>query len=375
MNFYNGKIFDVKTLGYIEGGFSVEDGKFTKVCSCISEGEDLKGKKIIPGLIDIHGHGNSGYDFSTCNLDGLKAMAKYLASNGITSFAATNMTAPFDALKDAYQNALYIHKNREENEARVLGINMEGPFFSYNKRGAQNPEFLAKPDVNIFNELNSSCEDLIKIVCVAPDTEGALDFISEASKVCTVSVAHTEADYDLTLKAFEAGATHMTHLFNGMVGIHHRNPGPVLAAHDTKKVYVELICDGVHINPAVIRAAFKLFEGRVVIISDSLACCGLEDGNYDMGGLNVNLKGLKATLDDGTLAGSVTNLYKMMKNAISFGIDEGEAIKSCTINPATQLGCADKVGSIEEGKAADFIVCDDDLNIEAVYIAGKKNLY
>ena len=372
MNFYNGKIFDVKTLEYKEGGFSIENGKFTKVSSCIKDGVDLRGKKIIPGLIDVHGHGNSGFDFSMCDLEGLKTMARYLASNGITSFAATNMTAPFDMLKSAYQNALYIHKNREENEARVLGINMEGPFFSYNKRGAQNPEFLAKPDINVFKKLNDSCENLIKIVCVAPETEGAMDFIKEVSGTCTVSVAHTEADYDLTLKAFENGANHMTHLFNGMVGIHHRNPGPVLAAHDTKDVYVELICDGVHINPAVIRAVFKLFEGRVIIISDSLACCGLSDGRYEMCGLAVNLKGLHATLDDGTLAGSVTNLYQMMKNAIKFGIDEGQAIKACTINPATQMKAANEVGSIDEGKAADFIVCDDDLNIEAVYIAGKK---
>jgi len=358
--------FKKKNIGVVDGKFVTADESADKNFL------DVKGKYVIPGLIDIHGHGNSGYDFSTCDIGGLRTMASYLAENGITSFAPASMTVSYDSLKRAYKNALDVCNHREAMESRVVGINMEGPFFSYGKRGAQNPEYLKKPDFEAFKELYDSCEGLIKLVDVAPELEGAFDFIKKASELCTVSVAHTECDYELASNAFDEGATHVTHLFNGMKGIHHREPGVVLAALEKENVYVELICDGIHIHPSVIRMVFKLFEGRVVMISDALSCCGMEDGEYDLGELKVNLNGLRATLDDGTLAGSVTNLFGMMCNVISYGISPEVAIRACTINPARQIKMDDKIGSITEGKLADFIICDKDWNLESVYIEGQK---
>ncbi|MCQ2530504.1 MAG: N-acetylglucosamine-6-phosphate deacetylase [Lachnospiraceae bacterium] len=366
----NGTIFTED--GFQEGSIGVVEGTFVNAGSAEGEVLDVTGKYVLPGLIDVHGHGNSGYDFSTCDENGLRTMATYLAENGITSFAPASMTVSYDSLKKAYGNALALHKNRKEKEAKVVGINMEGPFFSYGKRGAQNPEYLKLPDFEVFQDLYDSCEGLIKIADVAPELEGAMDFIKKASELCTVSVAHTEAGYDLALEAFAAGATHVTHLFNGMNGIHHRNPGVQLAALEKEQVFAELICDGIHIHPAVIRMVFQLFAGRVVMISDALSCCGMEDGEYDLGELRVTLRGLTATLDDGTLAGSVTNLFGMMKNVISYGIPAEEAIRSCTINPAKQLKMESEIGSIKEGKRADFIICDKDWNLEAVYIEGQK---
>lgn len=357
--------------GFRKDSIGVQNGKFVSVEKADDkEILDLDGKYVIPGLIDIHGHGNSGYDFSTCDLDGLKTMASYLAKNGITSFAPASMTVSYEALKAAYGNALQLKKKRQENESRIMGIHMEGPFFSWGRRGAQNPDYLKLPDFAAFKELYDSCEGMIKVADVAPELEGAMDFIKKASELCTVSVAHTECGYDIALKAFEEGASHVTHLFNGMNGIHHREPGVQLAALEKENVYVELICDGIHIHPAVIRMVFELFQGRVVMISDALSCCGMKDGLYDLGGLRVNLKGLKATLDDGTLAGSVTNLFSMMKNAISYGISPEEVIRSCTINPAKQIGADSEIGSISAGKYADFLICDNNWNLESVYIGG-----
>lgn len=367
----NGCIFTEE--GFRQSSIGVQNGKFVSVGKCDKEEIlDLTGKYVLPGLIDIHGHGNSGYDFSTCDENGLRTMAVYLAKNGITSFAPASMTVSYDSLRTAYRHALHLNKNRAEKEAKVAGIHMEGPFFSYGKRGAQNPEYLKQPDFKAFKELFDSCEGLIKIVDVAPELEGAMGFIQEASELCTVSVAHTESDYEVASEAFEKGASHVTHLFNGMNGIHHRKPGVPLAALEKENVYAELICDGIHIHPSVIRMVFQLFAGRVVMISDALSCCGREDGIYDLGGLTVTLKGRKATLEDGTLAGSATNLFEMMKNAFSFGIPVEEAIRACTINPAKQIRASEQIGSIAVGKCADFLICDDEWNLESVYIEGQR---
>jgi len=223
-----------------------------------------------------------------------------------------------------------------------------------------------------FNRLNAGCEGLIKIACVAPELEGAMDFIESVRDTCTVSIAHTECAYDTAKEAFAKGATQLTHLFNGMPSLHHRNPGPIAVGAEESNVFAELICDGVHIHPSVVRLAFKLFPERIILISDSLAGCGMGDGTYDLGEQKVIIKGPLATLEDGTIAGSVSNLFQMVRNAISFGIPESTAILSATINPAKQIGEDKAIGSIKEGKNADFVVCDEKLNIKTVYINGEK---
>ena len=334
---------------------------------------DLKGALVIPGLIDIHGHGNSGYDFTTCNLEGLKKIASYLGKNGITSFAPASMTAPYEVLEQAFQNALALHDIQECHTAgmsRLLGINMEGPYFSYGKRGAQDPAWLKAPDMAGFLNLYNGCQGLIRMVDIAPELEGAMDFIKTASQFCRVSIAHTEADYETAREAFACGANHVTHLFNGMKGIHHRDPGLVCAAFDTPGVFVEMICDGVHIAPPVIRMVFELFRGRVILISDALACCGMSDGNYKLGDQEFCLKDRHAFLPDGTLAGSASNLFDMIRNVVSFGIPLEEAVKSATINPARQMGMESELGSIEERKKADFLICSESLQLQSVYIDG-----
>ena len=341
-------------------------------CLGISELLDLQGCLVIPGLIDLHGHGNSGYDFSTCDLEGLKTMAGYLARNGITSFAPASMTMPYDRLERAFSNAASFGTEGSKGMARLVGINMEGPYFSRGKKGAQDPHFLKAPDYEGFRQLYDGCGGLIRIVDVAPELNGAMEFIRKASELCTVSVAHTEADYETVLEAFANGADQMTHLFNGMNGIHHRAPGPIGAAFDTPGIYVELICDGIHIAPSVIRMVFELFRGRVILISDALACCGMPDGRFLLGEQEVTLKDHRATLADGTLAGSASNLFDMLRNAVSFGIPLEEAILSATANPARQLGVADELGSIEEGKKADFLICSESLQLEAVYMEGDR---
>ena len=402
MKFINAKIF--KDGRFTDGSFEVNKGRFEKINTSGASGEcafsndaqatDLEGSLVIPGLIDIHGHGNSGLDFSTCNLDGLKTIAGYLVKNGITAFAPTSMTMPYETLEKAFCNAKALHDMQQkasrymsaadptENAdqgiqslcatSRIIGINMEGPFFSYGKRGAQNPLYLKNPDFDEFKRLNDVCGGLIRFADVAPELEGAMDFISKASQLCTVSVAHTEADYETVRTAFKNGSSHMTHLFNGMNGIHHRNPGPVCAAFDTPGVYVELICDGIHIAPPVVRMIFELFKGRVILISDSLACCGMPDGTFSLGNQLITLKEKHATLPEGTLAGSASNLFDMLKNAVSFGIPLEEAVLSATINPARQAGADNELGSVEEGKKADFLVCSESLLLKSVYLDGER---
>ncbi len=358
---------------FIHGSFRVEDGHFTEILDCVpdEDGIDLGSTFVIPGLIDVHNHGNSGADFSDGDSEGLETMARYLAENGITSFAPASMTLPYEVLEKAFAAAAQLHDQRGENCSRLMGIQMEGPFFSEKKKGAQNGEYLRLPDFEAFKRLYDGCGGLIRIADMAPELKGAESFIREASLLCTVSVAHTDADYDAAKAGFEAGARHLTHLFNAMPSIHHRNPGVIGAAAEREDIVAELICDGLHVHPSAVRMAFKLFPGRICLISDALRCCGMPDGAYSLGGQQIWLKGGVAKLADGTIAGSATNLYDCMRKAVSFGIPKETAILSATLIPAREIGCDALTGSIEAGKLADFVVCGEDLQRKAVYIGGE----
>lgn len=373
MNFKNALIY-TENFCFEHGSFSIEHGRFAQVMGREDrDAIDLKGAKVIPGLIDVHTHGNSGADFSDGDYDGLVKMARYQAENGITSFAPSSLTLPYDVLEKAYRTAARINEEKPEKCAAVRGIHMEGPFFCEARKGAQNAAHLRLPDYNAFRRLNDSCGGLIKIVDVAPELDGAKEFIEKASAECTVSMAHTDTDYDKAKAAIDAGATHLTHLFNAMPSIHHRKPGPIVAASENEKVSAEIIGDGLHVHPASVRLAFRIFGAeRMVLVSDSLRCCGLPDGEYDLGGLTAYLSGGVAKLSDGTLAGSATNVYECMLRVISFGVSECDAIRAATYNPARQLGCLGDVGSIANGKYADFVVCNDDLTRRDVYISGEK---
>ncbi len=348
----------------------IEGEKITGVCKTNEDGIDFSDCVALPGFIDIHIHGCNMADATDGNPESAALMSKWLARNGITSFCPTTMTLSVDTLKKCFG---YISDTMGKEEgAYIHGINMEGPFIAPQKKGAQAEEHILEPDFDIFSTLNSICS--VKLVDIAPERNGADEFIKKAKEICTVSAAHTTADYSTAKKAIDMGISHATHLYNAMNGLGSREAGMVGAVLDSDSVNAELICDGIHICPATLRITFKtLGEDRTIVISDAMMAAGLEDGEYTLGGQKVIKTNGAARLEDGTLAGSSTNLFDEFRNLISFGIPVKQAIKSVTINPARAIG-ADKItGSIEEGKNADILILSKDLlQIKAVFVKGKR---
>ena len=367
--------------------FEVIDGRFVAIgnpyLSAIDEAAgdeetNLDGRWVIPGLVDVHTHGSMNADFSDGDYEGLKKMAAYLAKSGVTSFAPAGMTLPYETLAEAFATGKKLHDECPEGCARLMGIHMEGPFFSEKKKGAQNGAYLRDPDFDAFKKLYDGCGGLVRIVDVAPELPGAVEFTAKASELTTVSIAHTDASYEEAAAVLDAGATHLTHLYNAMPPIHHRKPGVIGAGSERdgsaedRGVIAELISDGYHVHPSSVRMAFKLFPGRICLISDSLRCCGMPEGKYELGGQDVFLKGGVARLEDGTIAGSASNVYTCMLNAIEYGIPKETAVAAATITPAREIGADDLIGSIAEGKLADFIICDENLKPERIILGGKE---
>lgn len=343
---------------------------------------DAKGLIAIPGLTDIHFHGCAGYDFCDGTSEALDVITKYQARNGVTTICPATMTLPEEMLSDICNNAAaYPYQLKQGSEAFdnasnsiLCGINLEGPFLSKKKRGAQDDTHMRRADLPLFERLEEQSGHLIKMVDIAPEEEGAMEFIDKVKDRMVISLAHTAADYDTAIKAFEAGASHVTHLFNAMPPLHHREPSVIGAAFDSPNCTVELISDGIHLHPSIVRVAFQLFtDDRVILVSDSMMATGLPDGIYSLGGQEVKVNGKKAELTkDGSIAGSVTNLFSCMRNAVlSMGIPLESAVKAAAVNPAKKIGIYDQVGSITPGKLANIILLDQDLQLKYVILNGR----
>lgn len=361
---------------FVEKDIYIADGRFVNDEDKVTDTQVISGAGCyaIPGLTDIHFHGCMGYDFCDGTREAIDEMAAYQLSVGVTNIVPATMTLSEEMLLAICRTArAYAEEGFHEKRARFQGINMEGPFLSLEKKGAQNGAYIHVPDVEMFERLNEASGYRVRLLDVAPEVEGAMEMIEKCHDKAVISLAHTCADYDTAMKAFDAGASHMTHLYNAMPSYSHRAPGPIGAAADKEKVEVELITDGVHIHPASVRTTFKIFgDGRIILISDSMRAAGLEDGEYTLGGQDVKVTGNRAVLADGTIAGSVTNLLDCMRTAVlRMGIPLESAVKCATANPARSVGIYDEYGSISPGKKADVVLLrKEDLSIKHVIFEG-----
>lgn len=364
--FFNGSDFQ-------EGDVHISSGRFAESAGEAPLGEvvDATGCYVIPGLVDLHFHGSAGADVSDGDLEGLHKMGAYEASRGITAMCPATMTLPEDVLMRAAEAAAAYEP--AANEADLVGINMEGPYISPGKVGAQNPEYVRNPSAEEFHRLQEAAGGLFKLVDIAPEEPGAEAFIEQLGDEVRISIAHTSCDYETAAQAFAKGARHLTHCYNAMPSMHHRTPGPIPAAVESGQATAEIIADGVHIHPAMVRLAFQLFgDDRMILISDTLRAAGLGDGVYDLGGQDVTVKGYEARIDNGALAGSVSDLMRCLYVAVTeMGIPLVSAVKAASVNPARALGLSSQYGSLGAGHVADAVLLDQEtLQLKAVVLRG-----
>lgn len=358
---------------FVQKDIFVENGRIAETSSDDAV-IDASACYLIPGLMDIHFHGSVGHDFCDATPEALQAIAEYELKSGITSICPASMTLSEEELVKICENAVSYRDSWQPGKAaRICGINLEGPFIAMSKKGAQNPKYIAAPDAKIFQRLLDAADGLVKLTTLAPETEGAMDFIRRFSKEVRISIGHTDCDYDTAKEAFLAGASHITHLFNAMPPFTHRKPALIGAGRDSRKVTPEIICDGFHIHPSSVRAAFEMFgDDRMILISDSMMATGMPNGDYSLGGLAVQMKDGLATLADGTIAGSATNLFDCMRTAVQkMEIPLESAVKCATINPARAIGEDREYGSITVGKYADLLLLrQEDLTLTSVISHG-----
>ncbi len=349
------------------GSVTIDSGVIVSVSCCAETGlsEDERNTLILPGLIDIHMHGAAGTDVCNASCTELLKLAEYEVNHGVTSFFPTTMTLPAEKLETICKTIA----GALEICPAIKGINLEGPFVSEKKCGAQNRENAVLPDSLLLNRLNAAGKGRIRFVTVAPELKGAMDFIAGNAGKYVVSVGHSDADYDTASKSFELGARQVTHLYNAMTPFLHRNPGIPGAAFDNENVMAELIADGEHVHPSVVRNTFKAIGAdRIILISDSTEGTGEPAGEYILGGQKIIHTGSVAKLPDGTIAGSVSTLYDCLVSAVKMGIPAEDAIVAATISPARAAGLDSEYGTLEPGKKADILVTDKSFEIREVLL-------
>ena len=331
---------------------------------------DAKENLVAPGLVDIHIHGYLGEDSSDGSAEGLKVMAAGIARNGVTSWCPTTMTIAKDEIVKAFDTARAVKAEESCYGAKILGVNCEGPFINPSKKGAQPEEYILPPDGDFILEH----ADILKLFTVAPEMEGAKECIEKvyADGRVLVSMGHTGATFDEANVGIAAGVRHATHLFNAMTALQHRNPGVVGAALSDEKVSCELIADTFHVNPGLYKLVAKAKGDKLCLITDCMRAGGMEDGDYTLGGQHVIKTGIQCLLEDGTIAGSVLKLNEAVKNLKEYTELSLSDIFACaSLNPAKAVGEADRIGSLEIGKCADIIICDDNIQVFTTIIEGE----
>lgn len=332
---------------------------------------DAKGNLVAPGLVDIHIHGYLGEDASDGSEEGLRKMAAGIAANGVTSWCPTTMTIAKDEIVKAFDTARKVKAEKECYGAKILGVNSEGPFINPSKKGAQPEEFILTPDGDFIIEH----ADIVKLFSVAPEMDEDFDCIKKVSEDgrVLISMGHTGATFEEACAGIEAGVRHTTHLFNAMTPLMHRNPGVVGAALSDERVSCELIADTFHVNPGLYKLVAKAKGDKLCLITDCMRAGGMADGDYTLGGQHVIKTGIQCLLEDGTIAGSVLKLNEAVRNLHKYTeLSLPEVFACASLNPAKAVGEADRIGSLEVGKCADIILCDDDFNIITTIIDGKE---
>ncbi len=374
----NVKVY-TESMEFVSKEIAIRDGRFAEVKDADPTEEVLDGEGCyaIPGLIDLHFHGCKGYDFCDGTKEAIARIAEYEASVGVTAIAPATMTLPVNELEEILAvAAAYKEEAKDSAGADLIGVNMEGPFISEEKKGAQDARNIISCNEDICRRFLQASGGLVKFVGIAPErSENTKDFILKMKDQVHISLAHTNADYDTAMEAFKAGADHAVHLYNAMPAFTHRNPGVVGAVSDSAHVNAEMICDGVHIHPSVVRATFKMLGAdRIILISDSMRATGMPDGRYTLGGLEVDVTGNRATLaSNGALAGSATNLMDCMRTAVlKMGIPLETAVACATRNPARCLGVYGEYGSITPGKRGNAVLLDRELKVKAVIKDGVR---
>lgn len=331
---------------------------------------DAGGKYVSPGLVDMHIHGYLGADVSDGDEEGIKKMAEGIIKNGVTAWCPTTMTVSKAEIEAAFDAARNIKNSGKYYGARILGVNSEGPFINAAKKGAQAEEHILRPDADFIKRHS----DIVKLFTVAPEVDGALSCIEKvtAETDVLVSMGHTNATFEEASKGIEKGVRHTTHLFNAMTALSHRSPGVVGAALSSPDVSVELIADTFHVDKGLFGLIAKIKEDKLCLITDCIRAGGMPDGDYTLGGQPVHKEGIKCLMPDGTIAGSVLNLNNAVYNLFTNSdLEIYEAVNCASLYPATALGEADSIGSLEEGKRADIAIADDKFNIEMTILGGE----